>query len=42
MDEENNIKTNEKQEKLKQIIKQLHKGVPVDRLKKDFEGNVKC
>lgn len=41
MDEENNIKTNEKQEKLKQIIKQLHEGVPVDRLKKDFEGIIK-
>lgn len=32
---------NDKQEKLKHIIKQLHDGVPVDKLKKDFSKIIK-
>lgn len=37
----NNSKINEKQEILKQIINELHTGVPVEKLKKKFAGVIK-
>ena len=41
MNEIINNNKDEKQKKLKMIIKQLHDGVPVDRLKKDFADIIK-
>ena len=41
MSEFNHIKESEKQAVLKKIIRELHAGVPVDKLKKEFSRLIK-